>query len=220
MDSTREDQSPPQNTPKWWKLNPQEVSLPGAFRKLAVFGLFLALLNVLCVWLVVFDARNQLKTPLPSNIEKLMEKEFAEKSQKVDPNRTAIVFLAMDISMMHYSVNNRYNHIIIADGMAFALACFGFSLFVMGLESSYTLEAGGKGGTAIKIAASSPGLLCFILAVVIIIAGLQKDLSYSVKAPHINEYNSEIATAKSNPQPPPETSEISHSQKPNKGEAK
>lgn len=77
---------------------------------------------------------------------------------------------------LHYYVLGTHAAIV-NSGQAFAFALFGLavSLFVVGVETGYRLEAGSDSRARITLIASSPALLCLLLAGTVMVVTLTRD---------------------------------------------
>ena len=61
---------------------------------------------------------------------------------------------------------NRQSMLIVAFAGAFALCAIGFALFLLGADGAFQIQAEqGKGGIKLLLASTTPGIVCFVLAV-------------------------------------------------------
>ncbi len=61
---------------------------------------------------------------------------------------------------------NRQSLLIVAFAGAFALCAIGFALFLLGADGAFQIQAEqGKGGIKLLLASTTPGIVCFVLAV-------------------------------------------------------
>ena len=92
-----------------------------------------------------------------------------------------------DTSIVALIANNQHMVNILGLAFSFALIAVGFSLFVMGIESAVQLKGEHKdfGGLALKT--TSPGVVCFVLAAILISITLLAQPSF--KTPEM-EYES------------------------------
>lgn len=70
-------------------------------------------------------------------------------------------------------VTNKQSIIIVAIGSGFALMAIGFALFLIGADGAFTVNATSPQASLV-ITSTAPGLLCFVLAVLLIGYGVSR----------------------------------------------
>jgi len=156
---------------------------------LAAVGFAFAAINMGLVWFIVFDAQEKLYTPLPKEIVNLSKFDNLQSEGDILPNKTGAAYFAMQIMAHHYNSTTRYDHILISFGIAFAIACFGVSLFMMGYDSAYQVDMQAGDGKGLKLTATAPGILCLVIACTIVMTGILKNVSYDLVPPEIATYS-------------------------------
>lgn len=158
-----------------------------SLKNFAIAGVILAFLNMTAVWFSVYSATIELHNDKTiSKISDVFTNSIeVEKQMDIKPNRTGAAYLAMQISAQNRLLSLRHSYYVTSIGMAFAFACFGFSLFVMGYESAYSVSLSSGKDTLFSLVATSPGILCIIIAAWIISSGIAKTVELNLTPPQI-----------------------------------
>ena len=125
----------------------------------------------------------------------LRNMQFSQRDQEVvnrllgdtaDPQHKSILRAhAIDTVANLKQLANRQSIIIVAFAGAFALCAVGFALFLLGADNALQLQTEpGRGGLKLLLAGTAPGMLCFVLA--IILAGMAVTHRSSVNPASVN----------------------------------
>jgi len=79
---------------------------------------------------------------------------------------------AIDAVINTKLIANKQALILVAFAGAFALASVGFALFLLGADGAFKVRAEHGGGGKLLLMGTAPGLLCFLLATVLISLGI------------------------------------------------
>tara|TARA_E500000318_G_scaffold68807_1_gene63654 strand:+ start:1575 stop:2123 length:549 start_codon:yes stop_codon:yes gene_type:complete len=93
----------------------------------------------------------------------------------------------LDTELMMRSSQNTYAVIVVSTSLAFSLLAIGFALFVMGADGAFRIEGAAQEKGSVVLQATAPGLLCFLLAGIIVINVLSTEMviqpsGYGVKS--------------------------------------
>lgn len=78
------------------------------------------------------------------------------------------------------AVTSRQLLLVIGMSTGFGMMAIGFALFVLGIDSVYNVNAGTGPSATLSLSASSPGLLCFVLAAIIMIVAMTRSMTIEV----------------------------------------
>jgi hypothetical protein len=86
----------------------------------------------------------------------------------------------LEVQFYQNIVTSRQLVVIIGMSTGFGMMAIGFALFVLGIESAYSLS--GETGPSAKLAlsSSSPGLVCFLLSTIIIVMAMTRSMEASL----------------------------------------
>jgi len=139
-----------------------------------IIGIVLAFGNMTYAWFTLDGAKEQLGRTVPPQLNQLLKEINLNKADDLQANQTTIALQAVQLTTIYQAWEMRHILAKVAFAMAFALMSFGLALFVMGYESAYSLKATSGSNTKLSLVASSPGILCFVLATIILLFGLYK----------------------------------------------
>ena len=131
--------------------------------RLVLCGVGICLLNMALAWILIISSNKFVMTGL------VTDRSSSATSMAIklapDANADKLVFLdrLIESDVDHRTVANKQTVVIVALAASFSLIAIGFALFVMGVEAAYTISGSNPTGRLV-IQASSPGLVCFILA--------------------------------------------------------
>lgn len=133
-------------TPRQRETTKKASGLSGAkwARMLTIAGIAIAIMNMIAVWVLMLQESSG-AWGLPNGSAPAME---------------AAVQLAERILT--------YEEARLALGFAFALLAIGFSFFVMGIESAISFKGEQKDLGSVALKTTSPGVICIILATVLV----------------------------------------------------
>ena len=87
-------------------------------------------------------------------------------------NNHVLLNRVLDTELMLRTAQNRHTITVVSLSVAFSLVAIGFALFVMGAEGAFRLEGVASKEKNLMVKATAPGLLCFVLAAVVVIVAL------------------------------------------------
>jgi hypothetical protein len=148
--------------------------------KLVVFGVIICLLNMACAWVLIVSSNRFVMTGLVSDGASSATSEALKLAAAANPDRLIFLDRIVENDVNHRNIANKQTIVIVAMAASFSLVAIGFALFVMGVEAAYTIS-GNSPTASLVIQASSPGLACFILAVVVICFAItrQTEVTYT-----------------------------------------
>ena len=127
-------------------------------------------------WRIMFISNRFVMQPLTYlNTEGAKNHELFETSSFIDSNRIILLNRLIEAEVHHKGIANKQVITVVAMAAGFGLLSVGFALFVMGIESAFQVSgsAGEVGEVVLK--ASSPGLMCFLLAGTIIVLATSQE---------------------------------------------
>ncbi|WP_437310271.1 hypothetical protein [Sorangium sp. So ce388] len=146
-----------------------------AFTKMSRISVYLAiaifLLNMACAWWVASASNRLISQPLVTGGTTAVARAI-EAAPSANANTHVFLNRLLEAEIQLRVVQNRQTISIVAMGAGFALVAIGFALFVMGADGAFTMKGnvGDRGNLVIK--ATAPGLLCFVLAAIVVYASL------------------------------------------------
>jgi len=151
-------QPPPKRS--WWA------------RGLVLLGAAIFVLNMMYTWNLVKESNKLIQEPLAT--DKSATVRALKHVSEANANMIITINHIVDAQLLYKVALNKHNMVIVAMATAFGLIAVGFSLFVMGIEGAFEFkgDAGQVGRVILK--ATSPGLLCFLLAAAIMIYALTR----------------------------------------------
>ncbi len=142
-------------------------------KALFVFGILIFLGNMAISWWLAIRANTFVSEPLVSDAGR--DKTIAEAIKLVhggDGNVHIFAQQLIGLDTTLRAISNRHVILIVAMASAFSFVAIGFALFVMGIESAFTLSAGDEKHGSVILKASAPGLACFLFATIIVTAAI------------------------------------------------
>ena len=139
--------------------------------KASGFSLALAVVvfmaNMIAAWWITGESTEVIARPLVADHATAVSLAL-DAAPQASANNHVLLNRLLNTELMLRAAQNRHTITVVALSVAFALVAIGFALFVMGAEGAFRLEgsAGTQGNLMVK--ATAPGLLCFVLAVVIV----------------------------------------------------
>lgn len=170
-------------------------------RFLVYCGLLVFLLNIAVAWTVVIRSNAAINAPLmsadgpkPSAAASALKAYFTATTVATPPPSGAttdalssdrLVLLDRLIKADFYQrlIGNNQTLQIAGMALAFSFLALGFSLYVLGIRGAFSLSVGQSdpnSSARLAFAASTPGLLCFLLAAVITCIALTRDFDVSL----------------------------------------
>ena len=129
------------------------------------------LANMIAAWWITGESSKVISRPLIQDTSTAVSLAI-ENSHGATANNHVLLNRVLDTELMLRAAQNRHTITVVSLSVAFALVAIGFALFVMGAEGAFRLE--GKAGreSNLMVKATAPGLLCFVLATVVVIFAL------------------------------------------------
>lgn len=156
------------------EASPPIIKISVTSRLLLVIGVLIFAINMFFAWWVVFESNEFIRQGLVGTGGNKQVMDFVlENLNQANANEIILKTRAIETEVHLKAIANRQTMAVVAMAAGFGLLAIGFALFVMGIESAFQLSgsAGEIGGVVLK--ASSPGLLCFILAAIIFVVASQ-----------------------------------------------
>jgi hypothetical protein len=175
-------------------MSDHPTPLPSYVRWTLFAGIVIAIISVGAAFVVVWFARGEILS-LSSQLAGTADGYGALVPDKALVNeRSEIRSLLVASTIVSYDQSLR----TAALALATAILAIGFALFVMEVESAYKASGRVASGQAFKIEASSPGLLCFVMATILIVVVMARGVSIE----HLTKADSQSASASSAPHNP------------------
>jgi hypothetical protein len=134
---------------------------------LVLCGVAIALLNMGIAWYVIWSSNAFVMTGLVTKDNVSATSQAVSMITDATSDQLIVLNKLVEADVNHRLIANKQALIIAAMAASFSLVAVGFALFVMGVEAAYTIS--GKNPTgSIVFQASSPGLICFLFAALII----------------------------------------------------
>jgi hypothetical protein len=143
----------------------RNIDRPQYFR-LVLLGVLICLLNMACAWWLIWSSDKFVMTGLISDKTSATGKAL-DLAATADRDKLAFLNRVVENDVNHRNVANKHTTVIVAMAASFSLVALGFALFVMGVDAAYNISSENPTGR-IVIEATSPGLVCFILAALVI----------------------------------------------------
>jgi hypothetical protein len=144
---------------------------------LVIAGLAIFLINIGLAWWVTFSSNAIIGRPLlalhdgqPSAIA-----EALKQAPLAHPNAMFLLHRVVEAELYHRLIANKQMLLTVGMAMSFGMMAVGFALFVLGVQSAYSISGSAGPSTQAAITAASPGLLCFLLAAAIAIIALTRE---------------------------------------------
>jgi len=143
---------------------------------LVILGVLICLINMGLAWRLIESSNHFVMTGLVADKNTSATNEALKQAATADANKLLFLNKVIENDVNHRNIANKQTAVIVAMAASFSLIAIGFALFVMGVEAAYTIS--GKNATAsLVVGASSPGLLCFLLAAVVIGVAITRQTS-------------------------------------------
>ncbi|MEM7193300.1 MAG: hypothetical protein AAF402_00025 [Pseudomonadota bacterium] len=123
--------------------------------------------NMVAAWWITGESTDVIGRPLVS--DQVTATSIAmESAPLANANGHILLNRVINTELMLRAAQNRHTITVVALSVAFALVAIGFALFVMGAEGAFRLEGKVQDQGNLMVKATAPGLLCFVLAVIIV----------------------------------------------------
>jgi hypothetical protein len=133
---------------------------------LVIIGVIICLLNMGAAWTIIWSSDKSVMQGLVSKEDSATKKAL---DLAGDSSGEKLIFLDRIVQndLNHRNIANKQIAVIVAMAASFSLIAIGFALFVMGVEAAYTISGKSLTGSLV-IGATSLGLVCFLLAAIVI----------------------------------------------------
>lgn len=141
---------------------------------LVIIGVGICLLNMGAAWFLIRSSNKFVMTGLIGD-----SKSSSATNEVLNQARTAtwekLIFLdrIVEYDVNHRNIANKQTIVIVAMAASFSFVAIGFALFVMGVEAAYTIS-GNSPKESLVIQATSPGLVCFLLAAIVVCVAITR----------------------------------------------
>ncbi len=144
-----------------------------------VLAILVFVANMGAAWWITSESTDVISQPLITE-QATVASRVLDSAQYATANSHILLNRMLDSELMLRSAQNRHTITVVSLSVAFALLAIGFALFVMGAEGAFefTGEVEDKGNLLIK--ATAPGLLCFVLAMIIVVFALMSKTELKV----------------------------------------
>lgn len=129
------------------------------------------LANMVAAWWITGESSKVISRPLIQDTSTAVSLAI-DHSAGASANNHVLLNRVLDTELMLRAAQNRHTITVVSLSVAFALVAIGFALFVMGAEGAFRLEGQVRGESNLMVKATAPGLLCFVLATVVVIFAL------------------------------------------------
>jgi len=132
--------------------------------------------NIAAAWFIAAQANTLIGRSL---LEKNSYIDQAlERGSQLSANDHLLMNRRLDAELILRSLQNRHIITVVGMGAAFALVAVGFALFVLGAEGAFTLKGAIQDRGNLVIKSTAPGVLCFLLATIIVcfVIGARTDI--------------------------------------------
>jgi hypothetical protein len=140
---------------------------------LVLVGVLISLANMYVAWSVIASSNSFVMTGLVSKGGLTATSQALEMVSNSSPEKIGFLDRIVQADVNHRLIANKQTIVIVALASSFSLMAIGFALFVMGIEAAYSIEGKNPTGSLV-ISASSPGLVCFLLAALVICFSLSQ----------------------------------------------
>jgi hypothetical protein len=144
-------------------------------KALAIIGVSIFILNMALAWIVAHESNDYIMQPLIS--EKNRDSASAKAMDMVigaDANTHVFLNRLVEADVHHREVSNMQSAVIVTMAFAFGLTAVGFALFVMGIDKAFQFEGEADKIGRVVVRSTAPGVLCFALAAVIMLAAVTR----------------------------------------------
>ena len=143
------------------------------------------LLNMAAAWYIVGDSTILISKPLVGESTSAVSAVLAA-ADEATPNQMVLLNRVVDTELLLRTIQNRQSLTVVSMCAAFALIAIGFALFVMGAEGAFSFSGEVKDRGTLVLQSASPGLLCFVLAAIIV--GMTIKIETNVTPPGIQVF--------------------------------
>ena len=169
---------------------------------LIVIGVVLFIANMGFAWFVAIDSTKFVTSDLvDSKNPSDPVKQVLTRTREAKPNEQVTLNRVVDAKVHLKSVSNKQAAVMVGMASGFALLAIGFALFVMGVKGAFEadFDAGEKG--KLVLSASSPGILCFVLAAAVLMFAVSRDHHIELGEVKLNPYEGSLPGEKSRVRP-------------------
>lgn len=141
-------------------------------------GVLIFFANMAVCWSVAWTASSSIEENLLKQLTDGADKASTiERAHSASANEAIFLNRLLEAATHIKAVSNKQTMVVVAMAGGFSLMAIGFALFVMGIESAYSIKASGPELGSLVIRSSAPGLVAFILAATILCFGLTNQSS-------------------------------------------
>lgn len=135
-------------------------------------GAFVAIINLGIAWKVASTALTEI--PMSStDIENILSLSKDIYDPLIHANNIQLRTHVINTQVHLKGVTNKQSIIVVAIGSGFALMAIGFALFLIGADGAFSIQSE-TSSNKLVFTATAPGLLCFVLAALLIGMGLTR----------------------------------------------
>jgi hypothetical protein len=146
-----------------------------------VFGGAVAAINLFLAWYFAMQSADHLQLR-PNEMAPL--KEWLSSVVQNPTSNSGIVHdllsRGMNIMVMVKLISNKQSLVLTCFGAAFAMTAIGFSLFVIGADGAFKVMASTSTDSKLVVIGTAPGLLCFVLATILILVGVTRTITFKL----------------------------------------
>jgi hypothetical protein len=172
---------------------------------LIVCGVGVCLLNMACAWWLINASNTFVMSSLIETGKPSATSSALDAAKSADPDKLIFLDRIVQSDVNHRNIANKQTTVIVVMAASFSLVAIGFALFVMGFEAAYTISATSPAGSALPanlvLQASSPGLICFLLAALIICIAITQRTEVKFGAFQLADNPGPVAGSVSTPSP-------------------
>jgi len=176
--------------------NSTYTGLSESFKKLIImFSAVLAFINIGIAWVIAFDTANQLHI---TDKDIQLINMIAQDTKGMDiGNHLRLKTHAMNSQLSVKLITNKQSIVILTIGGGFSLIVIGFALFLIGADGAFKLGAE-QNGSKMMLSSTAPGLLCFLLAAILISISVTRNSSWEFGDVSFNDYDQNTSVDRSN----------------------
>ncbi len=153
------------------------LNLSSLGQKSVVGAMLIFTLNMAGAWWLTLGAAEDVARPLVTEGQVSAVSRALDVPVGATANTYTLLNRVVDAEIQIRTAQNGQTLCVVAMAGAFAMMAIGFALFVMGAEGAFQLEGSAPTGGNLVLKSTTPGVLCFALATLILMVALYKQIS-------------------------------------------
>lgn len=148
-------------------------------QKSVVGALLIFMANMAGAWWLALSAAEDMARPLVSEDSVTVVSRVLDTHEGASANGHTLLNRMVDAEIQIRTVQGTQTLCVVAMAGSFAMMAIGFALFVMGAEGAFQLEGSAPTGGNLVLKSTTPGVLCFTLAAIVLVFSLYKQIEVS-----------------------------------------